>query len=65
MPKIKIDRKQIVPGTQVAFNLLSDAVWFDVIEVNGFRLTLKEAGRPNDREQYMDISVVAQVKKAQ
>lgn len=31
-------------GSKVAFNMLPDAVWFDVLEINGVLLTVRESG---------------------
>lgn len=51
-------------GKLVAFNHLEDAAWFEVLEIDGFTLTLREYdGRgTNYAKQYMDKSLVAQVK---
>jgi hypothetical protein len=47
-------------GGRVAFNLLDDATWFDIIEIDGFQLTLRETGMPNGKLQYIDKSLVKQ-----
>lgn len=49
-------------GSVVAFNTLEDAAWFDVLEIDGFTLTLREHGT-NYAKQYMDKSLVKQVRK--
>jgi len=53
--------KQPVVGSVVAFNMLKDACWFDVLEINGFIMTIREHGT-DYREQYMDKSLVRQIK---
>lgn len=53
-------RNRPAPGQQVAFNKLPDAVWFEVIRVDGFLLTCREA--PGYTEQVIDISLVAQIR---
>ena len=52
----------VVVGSVVAFNMLPDTCWFDVLEINGFIMTIREHGKSNYAEQYMDISFVKQVK---
>ena len=54
--------KPIVVGSVVAFNELPDTYWFEVLEINGFNMTIREEGKSNYREQYMDKSLVRQVK---
>lgn len=49
-------------GSVVAFNTLEDATWFDVLEVDGFLLTLREHGT-DYATQTMDKSLVKQVRK--
>lgn len=49
-------------GDLVAFNKLSDATWFEVIEINGYSMKIVEAGT-NDAPQYMDSSLVKQHQK--
>jgi hypothetical protein len=51
----------ITIGSQVAFNRLADAVWFDVIDIKGFNLVLREHGT-DYAKQVMDKSLVKQVK---
>lgn len=53
--------KAIKVGSVVAFNKLADAAWFDVVHINGFRLTVREHGT-NYATQEIDKSFVAQVK---
>lgn len=48
-------------GSVVAFNMLDDAAWFDVLEVRGDVLTLREHGS-NFAKQTMYKSLVKQVK---
>jgi len=52
---------EIEVGAQVAFNNLDDAVWFDVLEVNGYVLTIREHGS-DYAKQFMDKGLVKQVK---
>lgn len=54
--------KSVVVGSVVAFNNLLDTYWFDVLAIDGFNMTIREHGKPNYAEQYMDISFVKQVK---
>jgi hypothetical protein len=54
--------KNIKVGSVVAFNMLPDATWFDVLERDGFRLVLREHGT-DYAKQYVDVSMVARVKK--
>lgn len=53
-------KKEIKVGSQVAFNNLPDAVWFDVLEINGLLLVIREHGT-NYATQTMDKSLVVQV----
>jgi hypothetical protein len=53
---------KITVGSQVAFNKLADATWFDVLEIEGFTLTIREHGT-KFAVQHMDISLVKKVKK--
>jgi hypothetical protein len=53
--------KEIKVGSIVAFNKLNDAAWFDVIEMDGDVLVLREHGT-NYATQTMYKSLVAQVK---
>ncbi len=54
-------KQEIKVGTLVAFNTLPDAAWFEVLEVNGFLLTIKEYGTEY-ASQTMDKSFVKQIK---
>ena len=54
--------KKINVGCQVAFNTLDDAVWFDVIAIDGFVMTIREADT-DYAEQRMDMSLVKQIRK--
>jgi hypothetical protein len=56
LPEIKV-------GSKVAFNTLADAVWFDVLEIDGFTLVIRETGT-SYAKQYMDKSLVKAVKSA-
>jgi hypothetical protein len=51
-------------GALVAFNNLDDAAWFEVLEIDGFTLTLREydGQGTNYAKQYMDKSLVKQVR---
>lgn len=55
-------KTNIHPGDKVAFNTLSDAIWFDVISVDGFILKIREVDT-NYAFQYMDCGYVKQWKK--
>lgn len=57
MPKHEVE-----VGNLVALNTLPDAVWFEVIRRDGFTLYLVEDGLANAATQYVDVSLVAQVK---
>ena len=52
-----------VVGQQVAFNKLDDATWFDVLAINGFNLTVREA-ETDYAPQTIDKSAVKQVREA-
>lgn len=52
---------QVRAGSKVAFNVLADAVWFDVIEIRGFAMRVRETGTEN-AEQAADLSLVKQVR---
>lgn len=54
--------KKIKVGSKVAFNTLEDAIWFDVLEIHCFWLTVREAGHENYAKQSMDRSLVKQVR---
>jgi len=54
-------QKKITVGSKVAFNRLADAVWFDVLEIKGFNLIIRETGT-DYATQVMDKSLVAQVR---
>lgn len=47
-------------GAVVALNMLEDAVWFDVLEVNGHLLTVRQQG--SSVKQTIDVCMVKQVK---
>lgn len=53
--------KKIVIGSIVAFNKLDDATWFDVLQICGFRLTVREHNT-NFMSQQIDKSYVARVR---
>lgn len=57
-----MNEKDIKVGAVVAFNTLPDATWFDVLEVNGFALTVREHGT-DYAKQWVDRSLVKQVKE--
>lgn len=48
-------------GSVVAFNMLEDATWFDVIAVDGFNMTVREHGT-NYAPQRSDVSLVKRVR---
>ena len=58
-----MNEKNIKVGSVVAFNTLPDATWFDVVEVEGFTLTVREHGT-DYAKQWIDRSLVKQVKEA-
>jgi len=58
---MKTSKTKIATGTQVAFNLTNEATWFDVLDVDGFKMTIRETGT-NYAEQYMDTCYVKQVR---
>lgn len=47
-------------GDIVAFNTLADAVWFDVLAIDRFVLTIREHNKPNYASQWADRSMVKQ-----
>jgi hypothetical protein len=51
------------PGDLVAFNRLSDATWFEVLTIDGYAMTVREAGT-DDAAQRSDTSLVKQRKSA-
>lgn len=53
---------QVEVGSVVAFNTLEDAAWFDVLEINGDVMTLREHDT-NYATQTMYKSLVKQVRK--
>lgn len=53
---------KIKVGSVVAFNFLEDAIWFDVIIVEGPTLAIREHGT-NYVIQTMDKSLVKQVRE--
>ena len=54
-------KQEIKVGSQVAFNKLDDAVWFDVLEIDGMLIVIREHGTEYAK-QVMDKSLVVQVK---
>lgn len=52
----------IFVGSKVAFNKLDDAVWFEVENINGFILTVREDGTDYASQQ-IDVSAVKQIKE--
>lgn len=56
------NRCKIKVGDQVAFNNLSDATWFNVTEINGSCMRIRENGNTKYAEQYADTSMVVQVR---
>lgn len=48
-------------GDVVAFNNMADAVWFDVIEIEGFQMTVREHGT-DYRPQVIDKSLVKRIR---
>lgn len=55
-------------GSIIAFNKLPDAVWFEVVIIDGFRIIVRQegltpAGKPWS-EQTSDKSLVKQIKRA-
>lgn len=53
--------KQIKAGSVVAFNKLDDAVWFDVLDIDGCIMTVREHGTDYAPQQ-TDTSLVKQVR---
>lgn len=53
--------KRVVVGSEVTFNLLPDAVWFKVLEIDGFCLTVQEVGTDYASQQ-TDVSLVKRVR---
>ncbi len=53
--------KMVKIGDHVAFNRLSDATWFEVTEIDGFMLTIREENTKY-AEQRIDKSLVAQLR---
>lgn len=51
----------IIVGDLVAFNKLEDATWFEVLDIIGYIILIREAGT-NYAEQFSDISLVRQHK---
>lgn len=48
-------------GSVVAFNMLEDATWFDVIAIDGFNMTVREHGT-DYAPQSSDTSLVKRVR---
>jgi hypothetical protein len=55
-------KQKIKVGDIVAFNNLPDAVWFDVLEIDGPRIVIREHGT-DFAKQIMDRSLVKQIRK--
>jgi len=55
---------KVTVGCEVAFNTLDDAVWFEVLAVNGFQIIVREAGT-DYAPHYSDVSLVKQVRAMQ
>jgi hypothetical protein len=53
--------KALKVGSVVAFNKLPDAVWFDVISIDGFAIIVREHGT-SFAHQRSDKSLIAQIK---
>lgn len=53
--------RKITVGSVVAFNTLKDAVWFDVLKIEGFTLTVREHGT-DYAPQTIDKDLVKQVR---
>lgn len=51
---------KIYVGCLVAFNLLEDATWFEVMAIDGFTLTIREYGT-NFAEQKIDKSLIKKI----
>lgn len=51
---------KIEVGNWVAFNVLADATWFEVIAIDGFNLTIREGEKY--APQWSDRSLVKQVR---
>lgn len=56
MPKLNF-----TVGDEVAFNNLDDATFFEVLAIDGFAMTVREAGTEY-AEQRSDVSLVKQVR---
>ena len=52
---------KIKTGSIVAFNKQPDAVWFDVISIDGFAMMVREHGTSN-KAQPTDTSLIKQVR---
>lgn len=48
-------------GSWVAFNNLKDPTWFEITQIDGFHLMVREA--PGHAEQRSDTSLIKQVRK--
>jgi len=53
---------KIEVGDIVAFNTLPDAIWFEVLEIDGFNLKIRERARPDYAAKWADTSMVKQVR---
>ena len=49
-------------GSIVAFNTLDDAVWFEVLAIDGFRIEVREENT-DYKSHFSDTSLVKQVRK--
>lgn len=49
-------------GDEIAFNMLPDATWFEIVTLCKFDLTVREVGK-NYKIQYFDRCMVKQVRK--
>jgi hypothetical protein len=58
---MEMKSKDIKVGSIIALNTLPDAVWFDVVKINGFVLTIREHDT-NYAEQITDKSLVKQAR---
>jgi uncharacterized protein YtpQ (UPF0354 family) len=61
LEKMEMKSKDIKVGSIIALNTLPDAVWFDVVKINGFVLTIREHDT-NYAEQITDKSLVKQAR---
>jgi hypothetical protein len=59
---INADTSKLKIGDVVAFNMTQDPVWFDVVDVSGFLLTIREHGT-SYATQICDKGLVKQVRE--